>query len=252
MGACQVAAQLSTSPFLLAILQPTIFGVVGIMAVKHIREIANVAGVLIAIMGRSIPRLLAGLLILAFVAYVMHDAALAFDKMIENIREVRLLDGLTSTSNAAKVVALEELTKPGLIKPDEAAGIAASIVVHEPSSDVRAAAERTLKKLAESRDPAAQAVARAALDREKVASELRSRNLLRVVSNAEAYVAQHSGDGDEKAFQMYAGVVDRISPEARSHLDPDLLARAENARRKGSAQEAVPLYYRMFEQYSVH
>ena len=66
------------SILLLAVLKPAVWGGVCVMTARHFHEIAHNAALLVRIMGRSMLRLLAGVVILLFGVYTLHHGASAF------------------------------------------------------------------------------------------------------------------------------------------------------------------------------
>lgn len=87
------------------------------------------------------------------------------------------------------------------------------------------------------------------LGRDDIASELRQRNLIPLLNQANNFAGAHTSSADLQALSLYKRVINGLSPGARSHLDQPLLRAAETADKDGNIDRAVQNYRSLFSTY---
>ena len=86
-------------------------------------------------------------------------------------------------------------------------------------------------------------------DQDIIATELRRKNLLRKINQAQHRLDLSNISDQEVALHLYIDTVAQLSPEARNRLDQGLLRNAEKDFRAGRNAGAVEKYSALFSRY---
>ena len=185
-----------------------------------------------------------------FTQWTSHELDVTKAKTVSVEVIQKFFDQLVDPDPKRRAVALILLKNSGLDR-ESVAEIAALVAVRDSSGEVRGNAAQALRKFAVDQNPAVREIAEEGLSKYSLAAELRSKGLVASLEEASRFAATRSSDGLQEAFLRYVNALNRLSPEGKSSLDPQLFYDAERAIDAGFADSAVRVLSRLFEPYVV-
>lgn len=204
-------------------------------------------------MTRAVAELLIAAAALTFTATYYRKQAGAAESQVKiaqlNLEVARaqaensLLQGASSNDAKRRSMALylaEVLDKPF------AAKLAQVLSVADPSAQVRSHAASMLRTLCQSREYDVKLIAANGVTNLQILAELRSKGLLKKISDADGYLAGRNDFGSEKALQLYREVLAELSSDTKQRLDAELLRGVEEDLRSGHRDTALLKLQAMF------
>ena len=98
-------------------------------------------------------------------------------------------------------------------------------------------------------EPNPSGIPRRAIASDALAAELRAKDLVRALAEAEDFAAAHSPEETEQALTGYVNVLARLSPRGKKALDPIIMQEYERAMKNGATDRAVRMLSTAFEPY---
>ena len=119
----------------------------------------------------------------------------------------------------------------------------------DPNKSVRNSARSTLGGLSQSQQSNVKQMAEKGINQYNIMSELRSKVLLKKLSDAEDYIDGGSRNGYEQALKLYREVIDNLSTDGLKNLDQNILVAAKKNDKEGYIDLAARNYRALFSDY---
>lgn len=167
-------------------------------------------------------------------------------ELAESKIKVSLIPFLTSQNSEQRKIAL---LLASALDPKFAAEVGPVLSKSDPDSTVRVSATNTLFGLLSNPQEDIQELAKEGISQTEIMNELRKKNLLVKLIDAQGYIDGGGPNGIDKALELYHSVIDQLSANAINNLDQNLLSEARQNYEKGSKDLAVRTYRQLFSDY---
>lgn len=174
------------------------------------------------------------------------DLAKAQKKISEEQLKSALLPSLASDNPKQRTMALH-LART--LDESFATAMASVIAVSDPDPQVRQSARVTLGALSQSQETEVRQRVEKSIAAYDVVNEMRTKGLLKRLSDAQGYLEGGNAQDKEKALQIYGDVVSQLSSAGRGKLDQQLLGEAERDYKEGHNDDAIRKYRALFAGY---
>lgn len=130
-----------------------------------------------------------------------------------------------------------------------AAAVAGVLSISDPDANVRKSARTTLGSLSQSQEGGIRQRAERSIIQYDIVNEMRSKGILKTLSDAQGYLEGGNLQDKEKALQIYVKVVTQLSPAALKNLNQKLLSEAKKDYQDGYSDEAISKFKAVFNDY---